>query len=99
MVKRTPAHHGLSTTGLLFYNALLSLPLLAVSLAASPEPARILAFPSLGSPSLQVHLAASIDESSYCSAVCCSSACLRWLPSLSRLASWHFPALDHLDCR
>ena len=53
-VKKTPAHHGLSTTGLLFYNALLSLPLLAVSLAASPEPARILAFPGLMSPGLHV---------------------------------------------
>ena len=58
MVKRTPGHHGLSTTGLLFYNALLSLPLLGIALAASPEPARILAFPALGSRSLQVRMQA-----------------------------------------
>ena len=41
-------------TGLLFYNALLSLHLLGIALAASLEPARILASPALGSCSLQV---------------------------------------------
>ena len=51
---QTPALHSLSTTGLLFYNALLSLPLLLASLLASPESAGIRSFPGLWSPGLLV---------------------------------------------
>ena len=54
MRAQTPALHSLSTTGLLFYNALLSLPLLLASLLASPESAGIRAFPGLWSPGLLV---------------------------------------------
>ena len=43
-VKATPATQGLTTTGLLFYNAVLSLPLLALALALSKEPAGMLAY-------------------------------------------------------
>ena len=53
---QTPALHSLSTTGLLFYNAALSLPLLAASLLASSEPRGILGFQGLLSPGLQVCL-------------------------------------------
>ena len=45
LVKNTPATAGLTTTGLLFYNAALSLPILGVALAASREPAGIIAYP------------------------------------------------------
>ena len=53
-VKATPATQGLSTTGLLFYNATLSLPLLAVALAVSWEPGGILAFQGYSSPGFRV---------------------------------------------
>ncbi len=49
LVKNTPATAGLTTTGLLFYNAALSLPILGVALAASNEPAGIAAYPDAGS--------------------------------------------------
>ena len=45
LVKNTPATAGLTTTGLLFYNAALSLPILGIALAASNEPAGIAAYP------------------------------------------------------
>lgn len=54
MVKRSPAVQGLTTTGLLFYNALLSIPMLAFALAMSPEPWRLLDFPDLHSRSFRV---------------------------------------------
>lgn len=43
-VKATPALQGLTTTGLLFYNAVLSLPLLTIALLLSRESAGMLAF-------------------------------------------------------
>ena len=49
LVKNTPATAGLTTTGLLFYNAALSLPILGVALAASREPAGIIAYPDADS--------------------------------------------------
>ena len=57
LVKNTPATAGLTTTGLLFYNAALSLPILGVALAASREPAGIIAYP---------------DSDSWGFRVCCS---------------------------
>ena len=54
MVKMTPSSSGLTTTGLLFYNSALSLPLLAAALAVSREPAGVLAFPQLHSITFQV---------------------------------------------
>lgn len=54
LVKNTPATAGLTTTGLLFYNAALSLPLLAVAVAVSPEPAGVLAYPDSASRGFRV---------------------------------------------
>ena len=54
MVKNSPASSGLTTTGLLFYNSALSLPLLGAALALSGEPAAVAAFPALASRSFQV---------------------------------------------
>ena len=45
LVKNTPATAGLTTTGLLFYNAALSLPILGFAVAFSSEPAGIAAYP------------------------------------------------------
>lgn len=45
MVKNSPATSGLTTTGLLGYNAALSLPLLTAALALSNEPRRISLYP------------------------------------------------------
>ena len=56
MVKTTPSSSGLSTTGLLFYNSALSLPLLAAALVVSGEPAGVLAFPKLRSVTFQARL-------------------------------------------
>ena len=53
MVKTTPSSSGLTTTGLLFYNSALSLPLLAAALLVSGEPAGVLAFPRLRSVTFQ----------------------------------------------
>ena len=53
MVKTTPSSSGLTTTGLLFYNSALSLPLLAAALLLSGEPAGVLAFPRLRSVTFQ----------------------------------------------
>ena len=60
MVKTTPSSSGLTTTGLLFYNSALSLPLLGVALAVSREPAGVLAFPRLHSISFQVHVYSAV---------------------------------------
>lgn len=54
LVKNTPATAGLTTTGLLFYNAALSLPLLAAAVAVSPEPAGFLAYPDAASRGFRV---------------------------------------------
>jgi hypothetical protein len=54
LVKNTPATAGLTTTGLLFYNAALSLPLLGVAVAVSPEPAGFLAYPDAASRGFRV---------------------------------------------
>ncbi|CAK0772874.1 hypothetical protein CVIRNUC_004008 [Coccomyxa viridis] len=56
LVKNTPATAGLTTTGLLFYNAALSLPILGVALAASKEPAGIIAYPDSDSWGFRVVL-------------------------------------------
>lgn len=56
LVKNTPATAGLTTTGLLFYNAALSLPLLAIAVAVSPEPAGVLAYPDSASRGFRVTL-------------------------------------------
>ena len=45
MVKNSPVTSGLTTTGLLGYNAALSLPLLTAALAISNEPRRIRFYP------------------------------------------------------
>ncbi len=54
LVKNSPASSGLTTTGLLFYNAALSLPLLGAAVALSGEPAGILAYPDKHSRGFQV---------------------------------------------
>lgn len=54
MVKRSPATQGLTTTGILFYNAVLSMPALALALAVSKEPWHLLTFPDLYSKSFRV---------------------------------------------
>lgn len=53
LVKNSPASSGLTTTGLLFYNAALSLPLLGAAVALSAEPAGILAYPDKHSRGFQ----------------------------------------------
>lgn len=53
MVKNTPGSSGLTTTGLLFYNSTLSLPLLGAALALSGEPAGVFAFPALRASGFQ----------------------------------------------
>lgn len=59
MVKNTPAASALTTTGLLFYNAALSVPMLAVAVAASDEPAIMRAYPLVNDKGFQMVLAAS----------------------------------------
>lgn len=54
MVKRSPATQGLTTTGILFYNAALSMPALMLALAISKEPLNLLLFPDLYSKSFRV---------------------------------------------
>lgn len=54
MVKRSPATQGLTTTGILFYNAALSMPALALALAISQEPRHLVLFPDLYSRSFRV---------------------------------------------
>ena len=50
MVKNTPATNGLSTTGMLFYNSTLSLPMLLGAMVYMGEPTAILTYPQLYSP-------------------------------------------------
>lgn len=50
MVKNTPATNGLSTTGMLFYNSTLSLPMLLGAMMFMGEPVAILTYPQLYSP-------------------------------------------------
>jgi len=47
---------GLTTTGILFYNAVLSMPALAVALTISREPWHLLQFPDLHSRGFRVFL-------------------------------------------
>ena len=54
MVKNSPATSGLSTTGLLGYNAALSLPMLGAALLLSREPSRMRAYPGFRWPGFQV---------------------------------------------
>lgn len=54
MVKRSPGTQGLTTTGLLFYNATLSMPALALALAISGEPQQLARFPDLHSRGFRV---------------------------------------------
>ena len=55
MVKNSPATAGLTTTGLLGYNAALSLPLLTAALALSNEPRQIRLYPGFRWHGYQVH--------------------------------------------
>lgn len=57
LVKDSPA--ALTTTGVLFYNAALSLPLLAVATALSGEPSLIRDYPLKGDPGFRMMVAAS----------------------------------------
>ncbi|KAL4524280.1 hypothetical protein Ndes2437B_g05062 [Nannochloris sp. 'desiccata'] len=50
MVKNTPATNGLSTTGMLFYNSTLSLPMLLMAMIYMGEPRAVLTYPQLYSP-------------------------------------------------
>jgi hypothetical protein len=54
MVKNTPATNGLTTTGMLFYNSTLSLPMLVAAVVAMGEPARIAVHPQLHNPQFMV---------------------------------------------
>lgn len=54
MVKNTPAASALTTTGLLFYNATLSLPLLTASVWGSGEWAGLWKYPLLYNPEFLV---------------------------------------------
>lgn len=59
MVKNSPATAGLTTTGLLGYNAALSLPLLTAALALSNEPRQIRLYPGFRWHGYQVSMALS----------------------------------------
>jgi len=50
MVKNTPQSSGLSTTGMLFYNSTLSLPMLLLAVLFFKEPIRIVDFPDIVNP-------------------------------------------------
>lgn len=54
MVKNTPATNGLSTTGMLFYNSTLSLPMLLMAMIYMGEPRAVLTYPQLYSPNFLV---------------------------------------------
>lgn len=60
MVKNSPATSGLSTTGLLGYNAALSLPMLAAALLLSREPSRMRVYPGFRWPGFQVCPASAV---------------------------------------
>lgn len=59
MVKNTPATNGLSTTGMLFYNSMLSLPLLLLAVLLKGEPSSMTSYPLLWSPQFQLALMAA----------------------------------------
>lgn len=71
LVKNTPATAGLTTTGLLFYNAALSLPILGVALAVSSEPAGIAAYPDAGAWGFRVRRSLRVRR---VSGLCCWAA-------------------------
>lgn len=56
LVKNTPATMGLSTTGMLFYNSTLSLPMLLAAMVYMGEPKAILSYPQLYNPQFLVRL-------------------------------------------
>lgn len=56
MVKKSPATQGLTTTGLLFYNAVLSMPALALALVVSGEAVQLAKFPDMHRQSFRVWL-------------------------------------------
>lgn len=56
MVKNTPMSSGLSTTGMLFYNSTLSLPMLLLALVIFKEPMRIVYFPDIFNPQFLIVL-------------------------------------------
>ncbi|PSC73804.1 UDP-N-acetylglucosamine UDP-glucose GDP-mannose transporter [Micractinium conductrix] len=56
MVKNTPGTNGLSTTGMLFYNSVLSLPMLLAATVAKGEPSRMTSFPLLWDTNFQMVL-------------------------------------------
>lgn len=66
LVKNSPASSGMTTTGLLFYNAALSLPLLGAAVALSGEPAGILAYPDKHSRGFQVRFGLLIVDHALC---------------------------------
>jgi solute carrier family 35 protein len=55
MVKNLPSN-GLSTTGMLFYNSTLSLPMLAAAVVFTGEPSRLLQYPRLHEPKFRLVL-------------------------------------------
>ena len=56
LVKDTPVTNGLSTTGMLFYNSTLSLPLLLAATIVAGEPRRVALYPALMDRQFQVVL-------------------------------------------
>lgn len=56
MVKNTPASNGLSTTGMLFYNSTLSIPMLVLAVVIAGEPFGVAQYPLLMSRSFQLIL-------------------------------------------
>ena len=68
MVKNSPATSGLTTTGLLGYNAALSLPLLTAALAVSKEPRQLQLYPGFRWRGFQVwfrHMHASTQAAAF----------------------------------
>lgn len=54
MVKNTPATNGLSTTGMLFYNSTLSLPMIIAAMMYMGEPAALGFYPRIYDPQFLV---------------------------------------------
>ena len=54
MVKNTSATNGLTTTGMLFYNSTLSLPMLAIAVGMAKELPALFSYPGLWDPQFQV---------------------------------------------
>ncbi|EFN52887.1 hypothetical protein CHLNCDRAFT_26480, partial [Chlorella variabilis] len=59
MVKNTPGTNGLSTTGMLFYNSMLSLPMLLCAVVLKGEPGGMAGYPMLWHRTFQMVLLAS----------------------------------------